>query len=111
MGWFGKKKVVDLSERYNSAKKFRGATKPAPVETDNNLGFLGDIANNNSASASNDISWDNDAPQQNYAVEKRQKLAKRFLDMTEKIEEISNQIYHLNQRMEVLEKKMKIRFD
>ena len=37
--------------------------------------------------------------------ERRKKLAKRIIDMTEKIEEVSNQLYHLQQRVEVLEKK------
>ena len=37
--------------------------------------------------------------------EKRKKLAKRIIDMTEKIEDVSNQLYHLQQRVEVLEKK------
>ncbi|MBU2053142.1 MAG: hypothetical protein ABIJ14_03435 [Nanoarchaeota archaeon] len=37
--------------------------------------------------------------------ERRRKLTKRLIDMTGKIEELSNQIYHLQQRIEVLEKK------
>ena len=37
--------------------------------------------------------------------EKRKKLAKRLIDITEKLEDLSNQIYHLGQRVEVLEKK------
>lgn len=39
------------------------------------------------------------------ADEKRRKLAKRLMDMTNKIEDLSNQIYHLQQRLEVLERK------
>jgi len=37
--------------------------------------------------------------------DKKRKLAKRLIDMTNKIEELSNQIYHLQQRIEVLEKR------
>ena len=37
--------------------------------------------------------------------ERRKKLAKRIADMTEKIDDVSNQLYHLQQRVEVLEKK------
>ena len=37
--------------------------------------------------------------------EKRKKLAKRLMDITDRLEEVSNQIYHLQQRVEVLEKK------
>ena len=39
------------------------------------------------------------------AEEKKKKLAKRILDMSEKIEELSDQIYHLRQRVEFLERK------
>jgi predicted nucleic acid-binding Zn-ribbon protein len=38
--------------------------------------------------------------------EKRRKLAKRLMEMTDKLEDLNNQIYHLQQRIEVLEKKM-----
>ncbi|MEN7982072.1 MAG: hypothetical protein ABFQ65_01350 [Nanoarchaeota archaeon] len=38
-------------------------------------------------------------------LEKRKKLAKRLMDMTDKIEDLSNQIFHLQQRVEILEKK------
>lgn len=40
--------------------------------------------------------------------EKRKKLAKRLVDMTDKIEELTNQIYHLQQRIEVIEQKMRV---
>ena len=37
--------------------------------------------------------------------EKRRRLAKRLMAITDKLEDISNQIYHLQQRLEVIEKK------
>jgi len=40
--------------------------------------------------------------------EKRKKFAKRLIDITEKLEDLSNQIYHLGQRIEVLEKKTNV---
>lgn len=40
--------------------------------------------------------------------ERRKKLTKRIMDMTSKMEELSNQIYHLQQRLEVIERKMNI---
>jgi len=39
--------------------------------------------------------------------EKRRKLAKRLTDITEKLEDLSTQIYHLTQRVELLERKTK----
>lgn len=40
------------------------------------------------------------------AEERRRKLAKRLLDITNKLEDLGNQIYHLQQRLEVVEKKV-----
>lgn len=40
--------------------------------------------------------------------ERRKKFAKRIADMAEKLEELSTQIYHLTQRIEVLEKKTRV---
>jgi len=42
---------------------------------------------------------------QDDAPEKRRKLAKRLIDMTTKVEDLSNQVYSLQQRIEVLERK------
>lgn len=43
--------------------------------------------------------------------ERKKKLAKRLMDMTNKMEDLSNQIYHLTQRMEVLEKRTRLGLD
>jgi hypothetical protein len=113
MGFFGKKKdkFVDLSAGYMSARKMPSSNANQVRRTENSdLGFIGDMANN--SSTSDNISWDNEPVQpQTYVQDKKQKLAKRFLEMTERIEDLSNQIYHLKQRIELLEKKMKISFD
>jgi len=112
MGLFGKKKekVVDWSERYKPASvRIPARVSQSKNDEDNSsLGFLGSLAN--SGSASSDVSWDNDSPSQENYPEKKQKLAKRLLEMTDKIEDLSNQIYHLKQRIELLEKKLKINF-
>ncbi len=116
MGLFGKKKekVVDWSEKYNL--RGRSAIRKSPAnqeDSSSNLGFLGGLASSSGSndSSSSDVSWDNDtAPQEDYR-EKKTKLAKRLLDMTNKMEDLSNQIYHLKQRIELLEKKMKVSFE
>jgi prefoldin subunit 5 len=41
--------------------------------------------------------------------DRRAKLIKRLTNMTDKLEELSNQIYKLQQRIEVLERKANIR--
>jgi hypothetical protein len=115
MGMFGRKKekVVDWSEGYRTPSvRIPTRTQRVSRDEDNSsLGFVGDIANSNSSSS--DVSWDNDSnssSSQEAYPDKKQKLAKRLLDMTDKIEEMSNQIYHLKQRIELLEKKLKINF-
>ncbi len=117
MGLFGKReKVIDWSEGYRQASSMKrsSAREVKPREEDNDaIGFLGNIANSSSELSTNsDISWDNEAPSQTVGdyQNKKQKLAKRLLEMTDKIEDLSNQIYHLKQRMEVIEKKLKISF-
>jgi hypothetical protein len=114
MGLFGKKKnkFVDLSEGYRvPSTRIPIRTQQAREDDDNSsLGFLGNLANSNTSSSSSDVSWDNDSASQESYPEKKQKLAKRLLDMTDKIEDLSNQIYHLKQRIELLEKKLKINF-
>tara|TARA_Y100000034_G_scaffold125483_1_gene175087 strand:+ start:725 stop:991 length:267 start_codon:yes stop_codon:yes gene_type:complete len=43
--------------------------------------------------------------------EKRKRLIKRLTDMTEKLEDVSNQIYLLQQRIEVLEKRLNVQVE
>ncbi|MEK6913463.1 MAG: hypothetical protein AABW47_02215 [Nanoarchaeota archaeon] len=119
MGLFGKKKekVVDWSEGYKPSSEKSIQTSSSRLkskpETVGDLGFLGSFSNinSNSSNSSSDVSWDNDAPQQVDYSEKKQKVAKRLLDMTNKMEDLSNQIYHLTQRVELLEKKLRITSD
>jgi len=107
MALFGNKKgkVVDWSENYKIKTK-RETSSVSQKSEDSDMGFLGNLASSNS---SNNVSWDDDPSPE--PVEKKQKLAKRLLDMTNKMEDMSNQIYHLKQRVELLEKKMKISFE
>lgn len=122
MGLFGKRKekFVDLSSGYKSARKFAQSNSArsnnSESSANSDMGFLGDMANSSSSmSTSDNISWDNEPSSSSQTVgeysEKKQKLAKRLLSMTDKIEDLSNQIYHLKQRIELLEKKMKINYE
>ena len=118
MGLFGKKKekVVDWSEGFRATEKRVSVLQQSSDTSSSNntsdsytdLGVLGNFANASSSSSSSDVSWDNDNSSQNEYPEKKQKLAKRLLDMTNKIEDLSNQVYHLTQRIELLEKKLRI---
>jgi len=110
MGLFGfgkKDKVLDLTEKYKMqvaaaehAKKAQAAsgsdTSPFAFFDSPGAGSMG-----SSGSDTVDLS--------DTAEEKKRKLAKRISDMTGKMEDLSNQIYHLQQRLEVLERKNDIR--
>lgn len=127
MGIFGlgKKRddVVDLGEMYKREKsRMSGEVKESgssgyvdygsgsgasgPENSDSGMGsFFGGMA---SAGAENSGEENQNvyiAGGPDSAEEKRKKLAKRLGEMTDKIEELSNQVYHLQQRIEVLEKK------
>ena len=99
MGLFGfgknRNKIIDLSEGYKrQQEKLREKKIQSSKEEDGS--FLGNLADSGSQTEDDsDLS----------AEEKRKRLAKRLMDMTDKIEELSNQIYHLQQRIEVLERK------
>lgn len=128
MALFGKKnKTIDLTERYmkqkeraanlrESAQQARQPQREDVSNSANGFGFLAGLA---SSAQENSQSQSSGYPQPAYqtygsnsqvsdagdAEEKRKKLAKRLMDITGKLEEISNQIYHLQQRVELLEKK------
>ena len=120
MGLFKRKgRFLDLTKRYEKqqaraappgvpqntwGKEMRQDARESSSSSENagGLGFFGAIANTVSKSSNEsseyvDISSSVD--------EKKRKLAKRLLDMTTKIEDLSNQIYHLQQRLDVLERK------
>ena len=108
MGFFGRKeKVLDLASSYNDEQKFNKAkgkalqrSSTSQASSEGSFAFLGNLASASGSSSSSDY---NDP---NISVEERRKrLAKRFMDMTDRIEDLSNQVYHLQQRMELLEKK------
>ncbi len=108
MGFFGIKKkedVLDLSKNYHRVNRVQRTseeldlTKQEPVKESNSIfPFFG--SNQSSSVSSNSEDNDLESPE-----EKRKKLAKRLVDMTNHIEELDNKIYHLQQRIEVLEKK------
>jgi hypothetical protein len=114
MGLFGfgkgDKGFVDLAERYRKQKeREKESSETASDKSSSSAPFpffdLG--AMSKTKEASEDIvdlssmgSVDTESTH-----EKKRKLAKRLADMTSKMEDLGNQIYHLQQRVEVLEKK------
>ena len=107
MGLFNfrkKPEVLDLTERYKKQQEKSAQMKSENQESvqspsQNAFSFLGDLAGA-SKTAENEEYVDVSG-----AEDKKRKLAKRLLDITTKMEDLSNQIYHLQQRLEVLERK------
>ena len=136
MGLFKKKdKVIDLTGYYERNKeridgmKADSGQKPeyqeievSPIGTSSETianssssessggffdGFFGGGSNSNSSSSST-VKPTLGASENINPEEKRRKLAKRLQDMTEKMEDLSNQIYHLQQRLELVERKLNV---
>lgn len=111
MGFFGfgkKDKVVDLSEKYKMQQevaKEKKISENKESSKGNAFGFFGSMS---SSASQNPIASDEAIDTSENLEEKRRKLAKRLSDMTTKMEDLSTQIYHLQQRVELLEKKMSI---
>ena len=112
-----KEKTIDLTERYNRQKdrmqnlkegiRQTSGTGDSPQSGSGNFNFLANLASSSSRSSSEYSSQESD----DSSEERKRRLAKRLMDITEKIEEISTQIYHLQQRVELLERKNKTGFE
>jgi len=112
---FGRKdKVIDLTEHLKKQQERVQEMKedlkesPQPTSSSNGLGFFGSIASTIKSTPEPESSNESYTDFSEGADEKRKRLAKRLIDMTSKLEDISNQIYHLQQRIEVLERKTNI---
>jgi len=99
------KEILDLTEKYRRdqarASEITEVSTSPTTDSSSAFGFLGNMAAASSPTETPDETVDISSSAD---VRKRQ-LSKRLLDMTEKIEDLSNQIYHLQQRIEVLERK------
>ena len=97
------KGVLDLTEKYRrdqeKAAKMQSDPETSSTGTSSAFGFLGDMASANSSST------DETVDVASHVETRRREVSKKFLQLTEKIEDLSNQIYHLQQRIEVLERK------
>lgn len=111
MGFFklGRKdRVIDLSERYRKQKQksleLQEKVEPE-IKTEEPAAPMFPFFDSTSKQEPVEV-LDNDE-----ANERKRKLAKRLMDITNKMEDISNQIYHLTQRVEVLEKRTRLGFE
>jgi len=117
---FGKNKdVVDLGEIYRKQQERMKSSESESSEGTNDqenaspFGFF-DMSKSQSINQSqkNDDEEGEVLDLSDTLNTRRKKLSKRILDMTSKMEDLGNQLYHLQQRIEVLEKKLDVnRFD
>lgn len=109
MGLFGigrKKEVIDLGERFRKRKEKAEETQSKSPEESASKGafdFLGGLASSSGSTESSEETIDISA-----GLDRKKRLVKRITDMTGKMEDLSNQIYHLQQRIEVLERKLEV---
>lgn len=117
MGWFKKRNdVIDLGERYRKQQQRlkelkeeteqQSASDSVQQSAPSGIGIFG--MSNSTTVSSTPVTSSSDegvVDLSGGADEKRRRLAKRLMDMTDKIEDLNNQIYHLQQRIEVLEQK------
>ncbi len=111
-----KKDVIDLGEHYRRKQERIKNLKESQIDSKSDdepatpfAFFAKDSETSHDSMNSESDSQDTDVLDLTHGVEeKRKKLAKRILDMTNKMEDLSNQIYHLQQRIEVLERKTNV---
>jgi len=101
MVFFGlgkKDRVIDLSEGYKKKieRARSGVAELKKEEPSDSFSIFGNLSSSNSEQPESE-------------EEKKKKFAKRLVDMTNKLDEISTQIYHLQQRVELLERKAGVR--
>jgi hypothetical protein len=111
MGLFKKKdKVVDLRGNYMIPERVAKVSERKNSNSDMSAFGFGNSSSGNSSDEY--VTWNSDKGGLNSDEgDKKTKLAKRLLDMTDKLEDLSNQIYHLKQRLDIIEKKLKISYD
>ncbi|MGD9275941.1 MAG: hypothetical protein PVJ67_02100 [Candidatus Pacearchaeota archaeon] len=111
--------VLDLTERYKRQQEKlaelkaereeaiaeQGSQESLPSQSSGGFFSFFDSSSNAVTSSSTAQTESNEPVDLESAEDRKKKLAKRLLDITNKLEEISNQIYHLQQRLEVVERK------
>ncbi len=116
MVFWKKNKILDLTTNYKrnisppSSPPFSNTSSSNSVPPSGFGSFFNSMESSESSSGSSEgyADFSNMNQVSESSDEKRKKLAKRLMDMTAKLEDISNQIYHLQQRIEVLERKSNV---
>ena len=118
MGLFRRRaKVVDWTERLTRQKestdrlrqsmKENAEAEQAPKESSGGsfFNFFGNTTPSVSTSTESSSSYSN---AEDSSDDRKRKLAKRLSDITIKLEDLSNSIYKIEQRLELIERKMNL---
>lgn len=89
-------------ESFKSSSFSNESVQSEPEPEQQSSGFFGGFFGGSSTAA--------DVQTSPSADEKRERLKKRIMDMTNRIEEQEKEIYQLKQRMEVLERKQRLSY-
>ena len=120
MGFFGfgkKDRVVDLSERYrrqqeektiNNSRTKASLIETKPIQSSSGMFGMFDSSNSQNQNQTTSMPAEISNPEES-TEEKRKKFVKRLTEMTERLDTLSTSLYHLTQRVELLEKKMNVR--
>jgi hypothetical protein len=111
MGLFSKKKIIDYTEGYSPRRVHTTSPSVSSENTPSSSGSFFEMSENSEGETVGEYSQrvqSNENFESLDAEEKRRRLARRLKNMTDKIEDLSNAVYLLQQRIEVLEKKTNI---
>ena len=116
MGWFGfgkkEEDIVDLSAKYKRQQE--RAQQQASVQQQRPHTYFESLVENAKKQNIEKQAVQINSPPENTseeAEEKKQKLGRRLVEIEIKLDNISNQIYHLQQRVELLEKKTGVKIE
>jgi len=111
MGLFRKKdRVLDLTKKYKQDQERiqRTSQDSEASPLGGGFGIFGDADQSSTTDSSFDSSSEGYVDFSAGEDGRKKKLAKRLMDITDRLEDLSNQIYHLQQRLELLEKKLNV---
>src|SRR3989344_5047505 len=102
--FFRKERVVDLSSPYRMKNEGRVSEKNPSKDVSPQISASGMFESLDSGKIPGNFG-EAGADNSNESVEeRRKKLAKRLVNITERLDILSTQLYHLQQRIELLEK-------
>lgn len=112
MGWFGFRKkdnVIDWSEKY---KKEQEKKQQASVQQKRPHTYFENLVENmKKQNVQQEAEVSSQESPETEQDEKKQRLGKRLVEIETKLDNISNKIYHLQQRVELLEKKTGVKIE